>query len=118
MTTIEHCNALLAENTTLRQQRDELAAQVEAMRGALSLSARHFTVFQASSGWRAGEEKALEVCNTALALPNTTAILRQRDAMVLREMAERLCDYYATGGAAVDAVRIIRKAANEVENGK
>lgn len=90
----------------LRQERDEMAAQVKVMREALKFYADgdHFIIAD-ENAWDtvSGEPQNLledeantatvedgSIAKHALALPNTTAaILRQRDAMTLREAAAK-----------------------------
>ena len=68
----------------LRQERDGLAAQVEAMRAALDGAAEYTALL---------DDFTQEAIREALALPNTAAdILRQRDAQTKAEMLRMLAD--------------------------
>ena len=63
----------------LRQERDELAAQVEAMRAALDGAAEYTALL---------DDFTQEAIREALALPShAAAILRQRDARTVRTFA-------------------------------
>ena len=94
---------LILRCNTLSNERDELAAQVEVMREVLrKLACR-------GNGGTYGNSTGNRIAQDALALRNT-AILRQRDARVLREAANEI-----TYGGTVDASEQLRAMADELE---
>lgn len=92
----------------MRQQRDELAAQVEVMRSGLECAK--------DSLWNYGCARPAEEAEKILALPATAAaILRQRDARTLREAAKKFSNGMEADSAGAWVGRCLEQIADELE---